>query len=60
MPPGVPVAVVSVGPWGARNAALLAVQIIARRAPELRESLARHKEKMAADVDRKAKAIAKE
>ena len=60
MPPGVPVATVSVGPWGARNAGLLAVQIIARREPRLREALARHKEEMAAAVERKAAAMAKE
>jgi len=57
MPPGVPVAVMSVGPWGARNAGLLAVQIIARRVPELREALARHKQTMAADVEKKAKGL---
>lgn len=57
MPPGVPVAVVSVGPWGARNAGLLAVQIIARRVPELRDALAKHKEKMAAEVEKKARSL---
>lgn len=57
MPPGVPVAVMSIGPWGARNAGLFAVQIIARRIPALRAALARHKRKMAADVEKKAKAI---
>jgi len=59
MPPGVPVAVMSVGPWGARNAGLLAVQILARRVSGLREALVRHKRKMAADVERKAKALSK-
>ncbi len=57
MPPGVPVATMAVGPWGARNAALLAVQIIARRETALRDALARHKRKMADDVQRKAEAI---
>ena len=57
MPPGVPVATVSVGPWGARNAALLAVQIIARRDSGLREKLAAHKKKMAEGVERKARAL---
>ena len=60
MPPGVPVAVMSVGPWGARNAGLLAVQIIARRIPQLREALAGHKKKMAAEVERKGRALLKE
>lgn len=58
MPPGVPVAVMSVGPWGARNAGLFAVQIVARRSPELREALARHKKRMAEDVEKKAKGLA--
>lgn len=57
MPPGVPVAVVSVGPWGARNAGLLAVQILARRDTRLAEELVRHKKKMADEVERKAKAL---
>jgi len=60
MPPGVPVAVVSVGSWGARNAGLLAVQIIARRVPQLREALARHKAKMAEDVEKRGNAMAGE
>jgi phosphoribosylaminoimidazole carboxylase PurE protein len=57
MPPGVPVATVSVGPWGARNAALLAVQIIARRETPLREALERHKAKMADEIRRKAETL---
>lgn len=60
MPPGVPVAVMSVGPWGARNAGILAVQIIARRLPALREALVRHKKKMADDVELKAKSLSKD
>ena len=59
MPPGVPVAVMSVGPWGAKNAGLLAVQILARRVPRLRDALTRHKRKMAADVEKKGKALSK-
>ncbi|HKY34182.1 MAG TPA: 5-(carboxyamino)imidazole ribonucleotide mutase [Candidatus Polarisedimenticolia bacterium] len=59
MPPGVPVAVVSVGSWGARNAGLLAVQIIARREAPLREALARHKASMAEAVEAKARALEK-
>jgi phosphoribosylaminoimidazole carboxylase PurE protein len=55
MPPGVPVAVTSVGPWGARNAAILAVQILATGDALLRKKLADHKRKMAEDVERKAK-----
>lgn len=36
MPPGVPVAAVAVGAWGARNAAYLAAAILALKHPEIR------------------------
>lgn len=39
MPPGVPVAAMGVGPAGAKNAALLAVQILALEDGDLRERL---------------------
>jgi phosphoribosylaminoimidazole carboxylase PurE protein len=39
MPPGVPVATVAAGAWGAENAALLAVQILAVADAELRGRL---------------------
>jgi 5-(carboxyamino)imidazole ribonucleotide mutase len=38
MPPGVPVAAVAVGAWGARNAAYLAASILALKHPEIREA----------------------
>ncbi len=38
MPPGVPVAGVAVGAWGARNAGYLAASILALKHPEIRES----------------------
>jgi len=38
MPPGVPVAGVAVGAWGARNAAYLAASILALKHPEIREA----------------------
>ncbi|MGH9867820.1 MAG: 5-(carboxyamino)imidazole ribonucleotide mutase [Candidatus Polarisedimenticolia bacterium] len=57
MPPGVPVATMAVGPWGARNAGVLAVQILSRRVPELRAALHQRKRKMAEDVEAKAKAL---
>jgi 5-(carboxyamino)imidazole ribonucleotide mutase len=37
MPPGVPVACMAVGAWGARNAALLAVEMLALKDEALRE-----------------------
>lgn len=54
MPPGVPVAAVSIGPWGARNAAILAVQILAAGEPELRERLREFKANMARRLEERA------
>ena len=59
MPPGIPVATVSVGKAGAKNAAILAVQILARKDPELTEKLLDHRQKMAKEVEEKAGRIAK-
>lgn len=39
MPPGVPVATVAVGSWGARNAGILAGQILALKHPPIAEAL---------------------
>jgi len=47
MPPGVPVATVSIGTWGARNAAILAVQILAVSDEMLRDRLHEFKSNMA-------------
>lgn len=51
MPPGVPVATVSVGSWGARNAAILALEILATADPGLREHLREFKAQMAAKIE---------
>ena len=48
MPPGVPVATVAID--GAKNAALLAVQILGTKDKELREKFIRYKEKLAREV----------
>lgn len=45
MPPGVPVATVAID--GAKNAAILAVQIMSLKYPELKTVLSEHKEKLA-------------
>jgi 5-(carboxyamino)imidazole ribonucleotide mutase len=45
MPPGVPVATVAIG--GAKNAALLAIQILATSDPSLLERVMSYKEKIA-------------
>jgi phosphoribosylaminoimidazole carboxylase PurE protein len=59
MPPGIPVATVSVGKAGAKNAAILAVQIMARKDPELTKKLLEHRQKMAKEVVKKAGGVAK-
>ena len=44
MPAGIPVGTLAIGPAGARNAALLAVAILANGRPELREKLRQFRE----------------
>ncbi|MGQ9497079.1 MAG: 5-(carboxyamino)imidazole ribonucleotide mutase [Desulfotomaculales bacterium] len=58
MPPGVPVATVGIN--GAKNAGLLAAQIVATRDPEVRARIAAYKEKMAAAVEAKDRRLLKE
>lgn len=50
MPAGIPVATVAVGNVGARNAAILAVQMLALSDPQLREKLIEYKKKLAEGV----------
>ncbi len=50
MPGGVPVATVAIGRAGARNAALLAIQILALSDARLKGKLGDHRTRMAADV----------
>jgi phosphoribosylaminoimidazole carboxylase PurE protein len=57
MPPGIPVATMAVGQWGATNAAILAVQILALNDAELREALVAYKREMAEGVERKAEKL---
>lgn len=38
MPPGIPVATVAVGSWGARNAAFLAAQMLGIKYPKIRDA----------------------
>ena len=59
MPPGVPVATVSIGKSGARNAGILAAQILALNDADLEKRLDQFKKEMAAQVSKKAKAIQK-
>lgn len=53
MPPGVPVATVSVGKWGAKNAGLLALQILAVRDRRLAQRLDALKRQMRQAVEAK-------
>jgi len=48
MPPGVPVATVSVGSWGARNAAVLAAAILALGHEDIRKAYDDYRAEMAA------------
>ncbi|HHZ20706.1 MAG TPA: 5-(carboxyamino)imidazole ribonucleotide mutase [Firmicutes bacterium] len=56
MPPGVPVATVGID--GAKNAGLLAVQILATQDKALRDKLAAYKEKQRAEVLNKSEKLA--
>jgi phosphoribosylaminoimidazole carboxylase PurE protein len=53
MPPGIPVATVSIGKWGATNAGILAAQILAVADDALAQKVREHKESMAAGVEKK-------
>ena len=57
MPPGVPVATVAIGSAGAKNAAVLAVQILAIGQPELAERLKKFKRNLAESVDKNSQAL---
>jgi phosphoribosylaminoimidazole carboxylase PurE protein len=55
MPSGVPVATMGVGKSGAKNAAILAAQILALKYPKIKEKLRRHKANLAREVQKKAR-----
>jgi phosphoribosylamine--glycine ligase len=57
MPPGVPVATVSIGKPGAKNAGILAIQILALTDPNLAKKLETYKKELAKQVDQKAKKL---
>jgi phosphoribosylamine--glycine ligase len=57
MPPGIPVATMAIGKSGARNAGILAVQILALADATLSEKLQKYKQDMAAKVEQKAKKL---
>jgi phosphoribosylcarboxyaminoimidazole (NCAIR) mutase len=53
MPPGIPVATMAIGIPGAKNAAIMAAEILAIKDPSLREKLLSHKKEMADEVETK-------
>jgi len=57
MPPGVPVATVAIGKSGAKNSAILAVQILATCDKELAEKLVEYKQNMRSEVLEKDKKL---
>jgi phosphoribosylamine--glycine ligase len=57
MPPGIPVATMAIGKSGARNAGILAAQIIAISDPDVGKKLTRFKQEMARQVEIKAKKV---
>ena len=59
MPPGVPVATVSIGKWGARNAGILALQILALKDSRLSRYLKQFKAKLRASVLEKDRKLQK-
>ena len=57
MPPGIPVATMAIGKPGARNAGILALQILALADADLDAKLEKFKQDMAAKVEEKAKKL---
>lgn len=59
MPAGIPVGTLAIGQPGAKNAALLAIAILANSRPELRKKLSAFRKKQTADVERTKLEISK-
>jgi 5-(carboxyamino)imidazole ribonucleotide mutase len=57
MPGGVPVATMAIGKAGARNAGILAAQILSGNHRDLKKSLLRYKGSLAAKVEDQAKKL---
>ena len=54
MPPGIPVATMGIGKWGATNAGILAAQLISLNDDDMKGRLKQHKIDMAKGVEAKA------
>ena len=59
MPGGVPVATMSIGKDGAKNAGILAAQILGIKYPEIRESVIKYKHDLCKKVEEKARRMGK-
>ncbi|MFZ0447917.1 MAG: 5-(carboxyamino)imidazole ribonucleotide mutase [Desulfatiglandaceae bacterium] len=59
MPPGIPVATMAVGSGGAKNAAVLAAQILALKDPAIAESLYAYRERITREALEKGRAFEK-
>ncbi len=59
MPPGIPVATVSLGKGGAKNAAILAAQILALKHPDIAERLKAYRENLTQEAIKKAESWTK-
>ena len=60
MPGGIPVATVSIGKAGAKNAAILSAEILALSSAALRKKLSAYRQKMSSDVAAKSRKVAAE
>lgn len=59
MPGGVAVATMAVGKPGARNAGIMAAQVLSLKYPEIRERLEKYRDQMEGEVEKKSEAIGK-
>ena len=57
MPPGIPVATVAIGKGGAKNAAILAAQMLALKYPPIKEKLANYRSEMTRKAVEKSESI---
>jgi phosphoribosylaminoimidazole carboxylase PurE protein len=57
MPPGIPVATVSLGKGGAKNAAILAAQILALKYPAIAQRLKAYREKLTREILEKSETV---
>jgi 5-(carboxyamino)imidazole ribonucleotide mutase len=59
MPGGIPVATMAIGKAGAKNGAIFAIQILSLKHPALKKKLALYKKRLAAEISRKSRQLAK-